>query len=192
MKIPERYNTENNTSFSSYWKKGKFNLLPYFICDTSLEESKSCIPFYFQVDTLGDEVAKHYFSNKSFGEAIGTLHRDFSLFPSNQKDLSLETIQLFEQFYKVPDWVDFDKINAGAAYCNRCGTAALSVLRNYCLMGGYESSAINKPLIFTQALHKGAVKRLSDTVDFWMNITAINGLKPKKTGVKAILTTRLI
>src|SRR5690606_35549512 len=127
-----------------------------------------------------------------FGEAIGTLHRDFSLFPSNQKDLSLETIQLFEQFYKVPEWVDFDKINAGAAYCNRCGTAALSVLRNYCLMGGYESSAINKPLIFTQALHKGAVKRLSDTVDFWMNITAINGLKPKKTGVKAILTTRLI
>ncbi len=192
MKIPERYSTENSTSFSSYWKKSKFNLLPYFISDVSLEESKSYIPLYFQVDTLGDEVAKHYFSNKSFGEAIGKLHHDFSLFPSNQKDLSLETVQLFEQFHKVPDWVDFDKINYGAAYCNRCGTAALSVLRNYCLMGGYESSAINKPLIFTQALHKGAVKRLSDTVDFWMNTTAINGLKPKQTGIYAILTTRLI
>src|SRR5690606_36865490 len=107
-------------------------------------------------------------------------------------ELSLETVQLFEQFHKVPHWVDVDKINHGAAYCNRCGTAALSVLRNYCLMVGYESSAINKPLSFTQALHKGAVKRLSDTVDFWMNTTAINGLKPKQTGIYAILTTRLI
>src|SRR5690606_37714492 len=80
----------------------------------------------------------------------------------------------------------------GAAYCNRCGTAALSVLRNYCLMCGYGSSAINDPLIFTQALHKGAEKSLSDTVDFWMNVPAINGLLPKQACLYAILTTRLI
>jgi len=59
-------------------------------------------------------------------------------------------------------------------------------------MGGYESSAINKPLIFTQALHKGAVKRLSDTIDFWMYVTTTDGLKPKQAGVFSAMTTRII
>ncbi len=192
MKFPERYISQNNHSFSSYWKPTKDNLLPKLLPDVSLKESEQLIPLYFQVDELGDTVAKEYFNNKQFGEAIGNLHLDFSSFPSNKKDLTSETVLLFEQLTNIPDWVDFDKVNLAATYCNRCGTSALSVLRNYCLMGGYESSAINKPLIFTQALHKGAVKRLADTVDFWMNVTTIDGLKPQQAGVYSILTTRLI
>lgn len=192
MKFPERYISQNNHSFSSYWKPTKDNLLPKLLPDVSLKESEQLIPLYFQVDELGDTVAKEYFNNKPFGEAIGNLHRDFSIYPSNKEHLSQATQQLFEQLTDIPDWVDFDNINLAATYCNRCGTSALSVLRNYCLMGGYESSAINKPLIFTQALHKGAVKRLADTVDFWMHVTTIDGLKPKQAGVYSILTTRLI
>lgn len=192
MKFPERYISQNNHSFSSYWKPTKDNLLPKLLPDVSLKESELLIPLYFQVDELGDTVAKEYFNNKPFGEAIGNLHRDFSIYPSNKEHLSQATQQLFEQLTDIPDWVDFDNINLAATYCNRCGTSALSVLRNYCLMGGYESSAINKPLIFTEALKKGAVKRLSDTVDFWMHVTTIDGLKPKQAGVYSILTTRLI
>ena len=192
MKFPERYISQNNHSFSSYWKPTKDNLLPKLLPDVSLKESEQLIPLYFQVDELGDTVAKEYFNNKPFVEAIGNLHRDFSIYPSNKEHLSQATQQLFEQLTDIPDWVDFDNINLAATYCNRCGTSALSVLRNYCLMGGYESSAINKPLIFTEALKKGAVKRLSDTVDFWMHVTTIDGLKPKQAGVYSILTTRLI
>lgn len=192
MKFPERYQPENNHSFSSYWKATNDNLLPKLVPNVSLNESEKLVPLYFQVDDLGDTVAAEYFTNKSFGEAIGTLHRDFSAYPSNQNNLSLATQELFQQLTDVPTWVNFNTINLGATYCNRCGTSSLSVLRNYCLMGGYESSAINKPLIFTQALHKGAVKRLADTVDFWMNVTTVNGLKPKKAGIFSILTTRLI
>lgn len=192
MKFPERYISQNNHSFSSYWKPTKDNLLPKLLPDVSLKESEQLIPLYFQVDELGDTVAKEYFNNKQFGEAIGNLHLDFSIYPSNKEHLSQATQQLFEQLTDIPDWVDFDNINLAATYCNRCGTSALSVLRNYCLMGGYESSAINKPLIFTEALKKGAVKRLSDTVDFWMHVTTIDGLKPKQAGVYSILTTRLI
>ena len=192
MKNPERYSTENNHSFSSYWKPTNDNLLPKFLPDVSLKESEQLIPLYFQVDELGDTVAKEYFTNKPFGEAIGTLHRDFSMYPSNKENLSEAAQQLFKQLTDIPTWVNFDLINRAATYCNRCGTSALSVLRNYCLMGGYESSAINKPLIFTQSLHKGAVKRLADTVDFWMHVTEVNGLKPQQKGIYSILTTRLI
>lgn len=191
MEIPERYHIEN-TNFSSYWKPAHNNLLPHLVTDVSLEESKKCIPLYFETDQLGDAVADEYFTNTSFAKAIGALHRDFSMYLNNQNELSAATQTLFAQLHHIPDWVDFEKINLGASYCQRCGTAALSVLRNYCLMGGYESSAINKPLIFTQSLHKGAVKRLADTVDFWMNVTTSNGLKPQQKGVYSILTTRLI
>jgi len=192
MKAPERYQPKNNHSFSSYWKPTNDNLLPKLLPNVSLEESEQLIPLYFQVDELGDAVAKEYFTNKQFGEAIGNLHRDFSIYPSNQENLSEATQILFKQLTNIPAWVNFDLINLAATYCNRCGTSALSVLRNYCLMGGYESSAINKPLIFTKALHKGAVKRLADTVDFWMNATTIDGLKPQQKGIYSILTTRLI
>lgn len=192
MKFPERYITILNNAFSSYWKPTSDNLLPKLLPDTDITEAETMISLYFETDNLGDTVAKHYFLNKSFGEAIGSLHQDFALYPLNKELLTPETKVLFNHFTSIPHWVDFDKMNSGASYCNRCGTAALSVLRNYCLMGGYESSAINKPLIFTQSLHKGAVKRLSDTVDFWMNVTSVNGLLPKQAGVFSILTTRLI
>lgn len=192
MKFPERYSIKNNNSFSSYWKKTNNNLLPKLLPNVSLKESEQMVPFYFRVDDLGDTVAKEYFSNKQFGEAIGKLHRDFSIYPANKESLSEAAQELFNQLTNIPTWVNFESINLAATYCNRCGTSALSVLRNYCLMGGYESSAINKPLIFTQALHKGAVKRLADTVDFWMNVTAVNGLKPKQNGIFSILTTRII
>ncbi|UUV22702.1 oxygenase MpaB family protein [Paenimyroides aestuarii] len=192
MKYPERYQPENKHSFSSYWKATNDNLLPHLLPNDSLEESEQLIPLYFQVDELGDTVAKEYFSNKPFSAAIANLHRDFSMYPSNKEHLSEAAQQLFKQFTDIPTWVDFDLINQAASYCNRSGTPALSVLRNYCLMGGYESSAINKPLIFTKALHKGAVKRLADTVDFWMFVTEVNGLKPKQKGIYSVLTTRLI
>src|SRR5690606_24376476 len=72
------------------------------------------------------------------------------------------------------------------------GLTGLIVLRDYCLMGGYESSAINKPLIFTGALKKGAVKRLTETVTLWVDITANDALKKGGTGLEAILLTRCI
>ena len=191
METPERYCIENN-AFSSYWTPAHNNLLPRWVANVSLEESQKRLPLYFETDTIGDAVAQEYFVQNSFGKAIGALHRDFSMYPNNKNQLSAATQTLFEQFHHVPHWVDFETINLGASYCQRCGTAALSVLRNYCLMGGYESSAINKPLIFTQSLHKGAVKRLADTVDFWMNATATNGLQPQQKGIYSLLTTRLI
>lgn len=193
MNIPNRHITSHSNAFTSYWQKTNSNILPkYLSASIDLSEADKNIPMYFQGDDLGDKVAKEYFGSLSFGKAIGKLHQDFTQYPQNKEQLSNAAQQLFEELSTVPSWVDFDTINRGAAYCQRCGTSALSVLRNYCLMGGYESSAINKPLIFTQALHKGAVKRLSDTIDFWMYVTTTDGLRPKQAGVFSAMTTRII
>jgi len=192
MIIPERHITGQNNAFSSYWKNDKNNLLSELLPEKPcLSESFSWIPLYFEADALGDKVALKYFS-QGFHKGLELLLKDFHTYPANTEILNNETVELFRQFRKVPEWVDFNLINHGAYYCNRCGTSSLSVLRNYCLMGGYESSAINKPLIFTEALKKGAVKRLSDTVDFWMHVTEAGGLKPLSAGIISILVTRMI
>lgn len=194
MKTPERYIiSAHNSSFSSYWEPTLLNLLPkYLPKEVHLDESKDWIPYYFKVDELGDLVASHYLLQNGFNNGLQKLLEDYHHFPANKNQLSEETVLLFQSYKEIPNWVDYERIEFGSNYSNRCGTSALSVLRNYCLMGGYESSAINKPLIFTGSLKKGAVKRLSDTVGFWMQVTAKNGLKPKQAGLLSILTTRMI
>lgn len=194
MNIPERYNTvSTQSSFSSYWEATPFNLLPHYLPkETTLEDSKSWIPYYFTADDLGDEVAQEYLLVDGYTKGMKRLLNDFHTYPKNIDKLSKSAETLFRMFTEVPNWVNFSLIQQGTAYSNRCSTSSLSVLRNYCLMGGYESSAINKPLIFTGSLKKGAVKRLSDTVDFWMNVTATNGLKPKQAGLLSVFTTRMI
>ncbi|MBA5793043.1 DUF2236 domain-containing protein [Flavobacterium sp. xlx-214] len=193
MNIPARHIQNANNAFTSYWEKQPNNLLPHLLpTQPNIADSNQWIPYYFEVDTLGDAVATEYLLPNGLQKGIQLLMTHYHNYPQNANTLSKETITLFAMFTNVPNWVQFDVINAGAAYCNRCGTSALSVLRNYCLMGGYESSAINKPLIFTEALKKGAVKRLADTVDFWMYVTEIDGLKPTKNGLVSVLLTRII
>lgn len=193
MIIPQRHLTNEQKAFSSYWQPTSTNLLPKLVPNNvAIKDADERVSWYFKGDNIGDEVAKEYFGSLPFGKAIGNLHQDFAQYPHNKQQLSEAAQQLFAQLSTIPTWVDFEKINLGAKYCQRSGTSGLSVLRNYCLMGGYESSAINKPLIFTQALHKGAVKRLADTIDFWMHVTTTNGLQPKQAGVFSAMTTRII
>lgn len=189
---PERHITEHNNAFSSYWKNDRNSLLSRLLPKKpDLSESSLWAPLYFESDILGDKIALKYMS-QGFSKGMESLLKDFHDYPTNKVHLDSDTDTFFRQFIEVPEWVDFDLINHGAHYCKRCATSSLSVLRNYCLMGGYESSAINKPLIFTEALKKGAVKRLSDTVDFWMHVTETDGLKPHSPGIISILVTRII
>lgn len=193
MIIPERHRIHANKAFSSYWKVSKNNLLPGLLPENhDMRDADKWVKYYFAIDDLGDAVASQYLLKHGFSDGLNMLLNHFNQYPKNRKNLSIEATNLFKQFNDIPLWVNFELINEGARYCNRCGTSSLSVLRNYCLMGGYESAAINKPLIFTEALKKGAVKRLSDTVDFWMHVTEIDGLKPHHQGIISILMTRMI
>src|SRR5690606_6136957 len=109
------------------------------------------------------------------------------------KESSIESVnQLFKSVKNEPIWLDKDLLEAGSALCRRAGASSLIVLRDYCLMGGYESAAINKPLIYTGALKKGAIKRLSETLEFWVNITDSGALEKDSIGFKSVIKTRLI
>ena len=93
---------------------------------------------------------------------------------------------------EIPDWYDENLANTGARFCMRTGMNALIILRDFTLMGGYDYAYLGKPLIFTEALKKGAVKRLKDTLEFWVNVTRENALKPNSEAYQLIVRTRLM
>lgn len=190
MNAPQRHIASNSLAFSSYWTNSWLSqVLPQ---NTSLENAEQHVRLYYEVDELGDAFVKEYFLPLGFTQGMQILHELLQEYPNNKTSLSENTQKLFEQLFERPSWVNDDLLLAGAEFCNLTGTSGLATLRNYCLMGGYESSAINKPLIFTGALKKGAVKRLSDTVVFWMNVTDANGLPLRSKGFYSAVTTRII
>lgn len=193
MDLPSRHIPKNSNAFSSYWNTEKPNYLAHHLSpQIKLEAAQQMVPYYYEADAIGDAVALEFLIKKGFQQGMKELHQMLATYPLNKETYSSETQLFLEQIFSLPEWLDTDLLQKGSNFCNRTGTSGLATLRNYCLMGGYESSAINKPLIFTGALKKGAVKRLSDTVVFWINVTAQDGMKIKEKGFFSAVTTRLI
>ncbi|MGE8377666.1 MAG: oxygenase MpaB family protein [Sphingobacterium sp.] len=191
MKKPERYKI-NTTSFSYYWTKGiGAKLLDKLPNKPNLADADQYIPLLYQYDEACDRLVEHLHLKIGFTKGQ-QLIRDYL------QGKAIESIydKLISDFMNTltiePQWLDWQKVQQGIALSQRSGLTGLIVLRDYCLMGGYESSAINKPLIFTGALKKGAVKRLTETVTFWVDITADQALRKGGIGFEAILLTRCI
>lgn len=187
----KRFIATGSGAFSSYWKEGEGDFLRSLLSkDIDLKMAEKLVPLFNQVDEVGDSVAVEYLFDHSLHEGLERLLQDLK---SPLKATASDAfIAFYEQFNTVPEWVEFPVIEAGAQFSNRGGTASLSVLRNYSLMGGYESSALIKPLIFSGALKKGAVKRLASTVDFWINVTSLDALKIGGKGWESCVRTRMI
>lgn len=188
---PYRYKI-NESSFAYYWKEGPgVALLQKLGYTPDIAKAESYIPYLFTWDEQGDRLVS------DLHEKIGFKQGNHSLGEYLKGSLTdIFQKQIWDDFFASIDfsplWLDRKKLQYGAELCRRAGLSALIVLRDYCLMGGYESAAINKPLIYTGALKKGAVKRLTDTVNFWVHITQENGLPPSSEGFYQIFLTRAI
>ncbi len=96
------------------------------------------------------------------------------------------------QQLKKPKWLDEKQLELGAATCRRIGMFGNLVMRDMALMGGYQSSAINKPLIFTGALDSGADRRLAETRKFWIDVTRQGALQAGGYGIKTATHVRIM
>jgi hypothetical protein len=179
--------------FHHYWTEGHGQVmlkrLPHVPTQTEIDRE---IPKLLESDPLADAVvhdvyfkigfkAAHAMVDAALDHGIGSVH-----------DAPASLQRLFAQVDVVPEWVDWTKISHGSIFCRRSGSLGLIVLRDYCLMGGYESAAINKPLIATGALKKGAAKRMAETVEFWVNATGENALARYEVGFKNTIKVRLM
>lgn len=191
MRIPERYQI-NTSSFSFYWTKGPgVELLHKLQEKPLLSDADQFIPLLYQHDSCCDMLVEQLHLKIGFSKGQQLL-TDALAGKSIEAPYEPLLTNFINSLDLAPSWLDWTKIEEGIGLSQRSGLSGLIVLRDYVLMGGYESSAINKPLIFTGALKKGAVKRLTETVTFWVDITGNNALKTGNIGIEAILLTRCI
>lgn len=185
---------KDSEHFKTFWSKGNGKLLQEWSgAELSFKDWDKFAPYFYQYDEVGDRVVRDVYFKSSFAEATSTIKNyiengvDF-----NDPEIAESLKVLFKQTENIPDWLDWNLIEKGSEVCQIAGLNALIILRDYVLMGGYDYAYLNKPLILTGALKKGAVKRLADTLNFWVNVTRKDALQVHKKGYGFCITTRLI
>lgn len=179
--------------FKDFWTKGNGKkLIEFSGAEVSFKNFDKFSPYFYHVDELGDMVVKDIYLTKNFREASREIEEYIrNGIPDNEKNP--ESIkQMFSQTETIPEWLNNDLLKSGAELCMRANLDSLISLRDYCLIGGYDFAYLNKPLIVTEALKKGAVKRLSETLDFWVNVTRYNALEIHHKGYEFAIKTRII
>ena len=101
-------------------------------------------------------------------------------------------VRFFAEAERRPSWVDPELLAAGARACHIGGLVGLRAMRDAALMGGYQASAINRTLILTGALARGAQRRLAETTKWWIDCTADGGMERFAPGFKTTLHVRLM
>ncbi len=184
---------QNATHFKNYWENGNGKeLLVWSGIKPDFKTFEKYKPLYHQIDNLGDEVVKETYLKLPYKDASALIQK-YSTHPISEEDDTPENFKkLFLQLQEIPIWFDENLANKGARFCMRTGTNALMVLRDFTLMGGYDFAYITKPLILTGTLKKGAIKRLKDTLEFWVHVTREDALQLNSEAYQLIVRTRLM
>ena len=184
---------QNATHFKNFWEQGNGKeLLDWAAIQTDIQTFYRYAPLYHQIDKLGDDAVKETYLKMKYKEASALIHNYSTQSISENEDAPESVTKLFLQLQEIPHWFDKDLANKGARFCMRTGANGLMILRDFTLMGGYDFAYISKPLIFTEALKKGAVKRLKDTLEFWVHVTREDALTPNSEAYQLIVRTRLM
>jgi len=184
---------KDSQHFKEFWTTGNGKqLIDFSGAEVSFKDFEKFSHFFYHVDEIGDEVVKDVYFTKKYSEASREIENYIRNGVSDNEDIPESVKKLFKQTQALPDWLDLNLIKKGAELCMRCNLDSLISLRDYCLIGGYDYAYLNKPLVATEALKKGAVKRLSETLDFWVNVTRYDALEIHKKGYEFAIKTRLI
>lgn len=190
--IPNRF-TYPSPGFEFYWKHGRGRKMLAKLDEIpSKEHIAQHIPLLFEFDSLADEVVRETYLKLGYQQTESLLNTILESGIEAAPEAPECLKKLFLEVTAIPAWLDWTKLEHGSAFCRRSSSLGLIVLRNYCLMGGYESAAINKPLIFTGALKKGDAKRIAETTEFWVAITHRNALNQHAPGFKHAVKVRLM
>ncbi|NKY87273.1 oxygenase MpaB family protein [Nocardia veterana] len=98
----------------------------------------------------------------------------------------------FTRYEAVPDWVDWERIRRAEQVFRMGGTDGIYIARDVSLLGGYLASGFNKTLIRTGALEKGPAKRFAETLQWALDVTSDDGMRPLGRGYRSTMRVRLI
>ncbi len=184
---------KDSQHFKDFWKNGNGKqLIDFSGAQVSFNNFGKFSKYFYHVDEMGDDVVNDVYFTKKYSEASREIENYIRNGVSENDEVPDSVKKLFHQTQTIPEWLDYGLLKSGAELCMRSNLDSLISLRDYCLIGGYDYAYLNKPLIVTEALKKGAVKRLSETLDFWINVTRYDSLEIHKKGYEFAIKTRLI
>lgn len=99
---------------------------------------------------------------------------------------------LFTQAEQQPRWLNENMLLRGQQFCRMTGINSAFVLREAGLLAGYQISYLNKVLLLTGALEKGAANRIAGTAQWWCECIAEGGMSRGNPGFTGTLRVRLI
>ncbi len=98
----------------------------------------------------------------------------------------------FKMLETPPCWLDEEQLVRGSRAYAALGIDAIYASRDFILMGGYLSSSINEVLARAGGLQKGPTRRLAETADWVMRVTAEGGMDRHAAGWKTTVELRLV
>ncbi|GAB4430593.1 MAG: oxygenase MpaB family protein [Turneriella sp.] len=140
-------------------------------------------------DPLADRLARK-FDEIGMQRALPML--DAALKGHLPSDVPEELRELIAVTEKDPPWLDRSLLDEGAKLSQRSGPFGEYVLSCVSLMGGYRSSAANKPIAFTGQLEYMASRRLAETARFGFDVTRTGAMAQGAPGFNAALKVRMM
>jgi len=140
-------------------------------------------------DPLADDVA-HWLQQVGMGVGRPMLERAIEHGLDAVPDAPQALRCFLQAVEQTPDWVDEAQLARGARFIQSTGQHGMLVLRDAGLMAGYQASAINKTLVMTGSLQRGAQRRLAETSSWWMDCTTDGGMGRHSAGFKTTLRVR--
>lgn len=198
MPTPSRYVYPERIK-SSIWPF-LFKLLGVSFFNTSntqpgSERVKVFEKYLMESDELADKVVLELFGQgKSHKDGFRLMQRIIEQGScEGLENIPDSFIELMEQANAKPRWLNREKVEKGAAVCRRLGEHAMIALGDMALLGGYANPDISRPLIFTGTLMGNSTfDRLSETSQFWVDVTRKGSLQKGGKGFKICLRVRMM
>jgi hypothetical protein len=156
------------------------------ITDTLLQAMRQ------QTDPAADEVIGKIFAE---GKA-GAVNQLMAAISKNHSELSAElpgpVLTFFSQTAALPAWADTRKMQEGARFFARHVQPILSILGSLSLPYCYAAADGAQVLYLSQRIRNDTRKRLADTGQFVLTITARDAFSQKGNGIRTIQKVRLM
>lgn len=151
---------------------------------------------YVESLRLGDPLADAFVEDCvriGRGKGMAMLTRWLDGEPIDDIDGAPESLRAFvAQLSAVPDYVDFDQIDRGAAAFSRHAREAGISLSTTSLVSGYNNPAASKPLIVTGRFSEMAPVRAIETSMWVFTVARPGGLQRTSEGFKRTVRVRMI
>jgi hypothetical protein len=139
-----------------------------------------------RADPLADEAARWLSEHGGRAVLERLLEHGF------QHDCPAELARLFASVNESPAWLDRERVALGTSTMARQAVNGQLALTAFSLLGGYLSSTVTKPLLFTGALASRAPRRLAETSQFVHDIAVSERLERWSPGFKTSIRVRLM